>query len=140
MQIHVTHHFPALVNHLTDLQQRLNDDLTPLMEKIGKALEDNTRERFATKKSPDGVSWENLMPSTQAKKGNNNILVHSGDLASSILHKASSHKVVVGTPEEYGIFHQLGAVHMVARPFLGISSDDEQTINELIYDYLNGDL
>lgn len=49
IQINPTDEFPLLVERLTDLQERLNGDLTPLMQGIGKVLEDNTRQRIANK-------------------------------------------------------------------------------------------
>lgn len=112
------------------------NDLTPLMGDIGVYLEGSTAQRFANKKSPDGVSWANLLPSTQRQKGDNNILIDSGDLVSSITHYASSNSVTVGVSKTYGVYHQLGTSKMVARPFLGISDNDKNEIGRLINDYL----
>lgn len=112
------------------------DDLTPLLEGIGSYLEGSTRQRFADKKAPNGASWANLLPNTQQQKGNNNILIDSGDLVSSITHYASSKSVTVGVSEPYGTYHQLGTNKMVARPFLGLSDDDKNEITTLINGYL----
>lgn len=139
--------FPALTERLSALEQRLNGDLTPLMQAIGAVLENSTRERFADKKSPDGVSWANLMPNSAKHKTNKShtkkgvtakvgILVESGDLFKSITSHADKYETSVGTPESYGVHHQFGTTHMPARPFLGISTDDRQTIQEMINDYL----
>lgn len=132
----VAHDLPKTQASLNQLQQKLGD-LTPVLDTIGQQLEDSTVDRFATKIAPDGVSWANLMPSTIVQKGNHNILVESGDLASSITHHANKSSVTVGTPERYGVYHQFGTADMPARPFLGISSNDEQTIYTLINDYLD---
>lgn len=147
MQIDVTHTIPALSEHLTDLQQRLNGDLAPLMQAIGSVLEGSTRQRFADKESPNGVAWAVLMPSTiKAKNGRSNILVDSGDLIRSITFHASSDSVLIGTDRPYGKYHQTGtkkadgSTKMVARPWLGLSQQDQFDINDLIVGYLAGDL
>lgn len=141
MHITVTHDLPELNQHLTTLYERLNGDLTPLMSAIGAILESSTRERFSTKKAPDGMTWESLLPDTvKTKKGNPNILVFKGDLMRSITFHASSESVVVGTDRHYGKYHQLGGINLVARPFLGLSEDDKSTISDLIEDFINGDL
>ena len=147
MQFDVTHTIPALSEHLTDLQQRLNGDLTPLMQAIGSVLEGSTRQRFADKQSPNGVAWAVLMPSTvKAKNGRSNILVDSGDLIRSITFHATSDSVVIGTDRPYGKYHQTGTkkangnTKMVARPFLGLSEQDKSDIGDLINDFLAGNL
>lgn len=111
-------------------------DLTPLMRDIGRYLEGATEQRFADKKAPSGLSWANLLPSTQQRKGDNNILIDSGDLVSSITHYTSGDSVTVGVSEPYGVYHQLGTPKMVARPFLGLSDNDKNEIGWLINDYL----
>ncbi len=135
--INASNDLPLLQDNVEELRAKLGD-LTPLMDSIGKILEDSTIDRFATKKAPDGISWANLMPSTQTKKGNHNILVQSGDLASSMTYYADKYSVTIGTPESYGIYHQLGTAHTTARPFLGVSDDDKDDIYELINAYLMG--
>lgn len=134
--IDTSHDFPDLVAKLSKTQQKLSD-LSPLTDAIGALLENSTRQRFADKQAPNGATWQNLMPKTQATKGNNNILVQSGDLASSITYHANPYSTTVGTPEKYGAYHQFGTNKMVSRPFLGISSEDEQNIYALINDYLD---
>ena len=147
MQIDITHDIPALNEHLTALQQRLNGNLTPLMQAIGSVLEGSTRQRFADKQSPNGVAWAVLMPATvKAKNGRSNILVDSGDLIRSITFLASSDSVLIGTDRPYGKYHQTGtkkadgSTKMVARPWLGLSQQDQFDINELMVGYLAGDL
>lgn len=136
-------------SQIAQLYQKLNGDLTPLMQAIGGVLESSTTERFTTKQSPNGEYWANLMSSTVARKTNANgdkggILVESGDLMRSITYHANKDSVTVGTPETYGVYHQFGAKKrngedMPARPFLGLSNDDKQDIYAMINDYLMGD-
>lgn len=129
-------------DHLNALHQKLNGDLTPLMQAIGAVLESSTTERFnVSKQAPDGGYWANLLPSTLKQKTNQNandkgILVETGDLMRSITYYADKNSVTIGTPETYGVYHQFGTKHMLARPFLGISDQDEKDIFEMINDYL----
>lgn len=148
IQINPTDEFPILVERLTELQERLNGDLTPLMQAIGVVLENNTRQRFTDKQSPDGVSWQSLAPATVKRKKNKSvskdgvtatgILVETGDLFKSITSLATHSKVEVGTDRHYGKYHQLGGVGLPARPFLGIDDDDKDEVNNVINDYLVG--
>ncbi|STZ63920.1 Mu-like prophage protein gpG [Moraxella lacunata] len=138
MTLNVSDDLPLLQGNVEALREKLGD-LTPLMDAIGSLLESSTRQRFADKKAPDGTSWANLMPSTQTQKGNNNILVKSGDLLRSITHHADPYGISVGTPESYGVYHQFGTTQMTARPFLGLSNDDQAEIYELINEILMGD-
>lgn len=126
---------PLLRDNVETLREKLGD-LTPLMDEIGGILEDSTRKRFNDKQAPNGTSWANLMPSTQAKKGNNNILVQSGDLRDDITHHANATSTTVGTPKIYGVYHQFGTSDMKARPFLGLSDEDKEDIYAEINKYL----
>lgn len=125
-------------NHIAQIYQKLNGNLTPLMQDIGTALSANAQERFLNKQSPDGSYWANLLPSTQQQKGNNNILVQGGQLR-QITYNAYANYVEVGTEQDYGKYHQFGAANMVARPFLGISDDDKDDIFEIINKHIMGE-
>lgn len=136
--IDVSDDLPILQNNLETLNQRLDGDLTRLMDEIGSILEDSTRQRFYDKTDPTGAQWANLLSSTQDKKGNNKILVQSGDLMASITHHANATSTTVGTPKIYGVYHQFGTKNMAVRPFLGLSDDDKQDIYAKINHYLAG--
>ena len=144
MQTTVNDQLSELNEHLTALYQRLNGDLTPLMRGIGTLLEGSTRDRFRTKRDPDGVAWANLAPGTiKSKNARGGILVDYGDLMRSITYHASSQAVAVGTDRPYGKYHQTGTKvdgtqRIVARPFLGLSTDDKAEIRELINDFMSG--
>ena len=141
ISIDASHEFAVLNTHLNELEQRLNGDLTPLMEAIGTFLENSTRQRFDDKKDPEGLSWANLMSDTIKRKTNKHgqnagILVESGNLFSSLTYAADKYEVSIGTPESYGVYHQFGTTDMPKRSFLGVSSDDKQSIQQMINDYL----
>lgn len=154
LTIDATHEFPALQENLNTLKERLNGDLTPLMQAIGVVLEGSTRQRFADKKSPTGVTWASLAPATIKRKKNKSVskdgvtvigtLVERGDLFKSITSHANKDSVSVGTDRKYGIWHQIGIASetkdMPARPFLGISGADKDEVYNIINDYLQGDI
>lgn len=142
MQLVVSDQLPQLAANLHALENKLGGDLTPLMDAVGFFLENSTRERFETKRDPEGISWEQLKPATVARKQHKNgsirggILVDHGDLRKSITYHASTQSVAVGTDRLYGQYHQTGTVHLPARRFLGLSEADKDGINDIIHQFL----
>lgn len=123
-----------------------------LHEEIGELLVSSTRDRFRRGIGPDGKPWK---PSVRARKEGGQTLRDTGLLANSIHYAADSRRVEVGTNDKRARVHQEGMtirpkrakwlrfrladqwvtrrqVTVPARPFLGISSQDEQTIDETL--------
>ena len=142
MQLVVSDQLPQLAANLHALENKLGGDLTPLMDAVGFFLENSTRERFETKRDPEGISWEQLKPATVARKQHKHgsirggILVDHGDLRKSITYHASTQSVAVGTDRQSGQYHQTGTVHLPARRFLGLSEADKDGINDIIHQFL----
>ena len=126
-------------------------DMTPLMRDIGEHLLSTTRERFRSQSAPDGTPWAPLSESTKSKKTRNvgKILTERGILSGNLAYRAARDEVLVGSPTIYAGTHQFGAARgafraeppipwgtIPARPFLGISADDDSEIRALINDYL----
>lgn len=129
-------------------------DLTPLMRDIGEHLLRTTRDRFADEKAPDGTPWAPLSETTKARKTRNagRILTESGILGGQLAYRASSDELMVGSPTIYAGTHQFGASRgafgttsrgspipwgdIPARPFLGLSGDDEDEVAALVSDFL----
>ncbi|KNY13615.1 phage virion morphogeneis protein [Shinella sp. SUS2] len=139
--------------------ERVMDNTTPVMADIGKGLVASTHMRFVTQTDPDGAAWRALNTDYAATKRNTRILTESGRLRDSINSRAGATEVRVGTNVPYAAIHQFGgtikpksashlrffigdalvtvaSVTLPARPFLGISSDDETMIAETIFDFL----
>jgi phage virion morphogenesis protein len=119
--------------------------LNECLDKIGGSLVTSTQKRFEDEKTPEGNDWQQHSDATIARRGPGaSILRHSTDLFVSIDHKVESSKVLVGTNRIYGRIQQLGGeagrvnarVTIPARPYLGISSDDETEIHAIITDHL----
>ncbi|MDA8121059.1 MAG: phage virion morphogenesis protein [Deltaproteobacteria bacterium] len=83
-------------------------NLAPAMKNIGEYLQRSTWERFAQQKDPSGKPWAPLKPSTLARKKTSKILIESSRLRDSIVYRADSDQVEVGTNVEYAAIHQFG--------------------------------
>lgn len=130
----------------------------PIMRVIGSGLVDGTRRRFVEARDPDGQSWKALSPDYAAIKRGPGILRESairGGLMGSITRRATADSVEVGTNKVYGAIHQFGgtiraknpkglffflsggavrpkSVTIPARPYLGISAEDEDMTLDVI--------
>lgn len=126
----------------------------PLMTNIGAILESSQRERIEeTKTAPDGTKW---VPS----RGPGTTLLATGrHLRDSLAFIASADQVEAGSSWEFAHIHQDGAVikpksaerlafriggrkvfakqvKIPARPFVGVSADDEKEIQRVTVDWL----
>lgn len=133
---------------------------TPVMAAIGEGLVSSTHRRFVAQKSPDGMKWAPLHPAYRAIKRNSRILTESGRLRGSINAQASNDMVRVGTNVIYAAIHQFGgtivprsarflffrlssglvqasSVTLPARPFMGISSEDEEMIADTVFGFVS---
>ena len=127
----------------------------PLLAAVGLVLEDSTIARFDTGTDPAGVRWESYAPLNplyaMVEKKGTSILVGSGFLRGSIRSGVVGHTLFVGSDAVYAAVHQFGAViqprkgrylsfmmggHLwhvdsvwvPARPYLGISDEDQVMI------------
>lgn len=138
---------------------RIMEDTTPVMAAIGTAVVAGTHRRFVSQTSPEGAKWSPLNPDYKRLKRNRRILTESGRLRDSINSRPGRDEVRVGTNVVYGAIHQFGGVikpkgsHLVfrlasglvmaksvtipARPYLGISAEDEVEIAEVVYGFLD---
>ena len=129
-------------------------DMTPAMRDIGEHLLNTTRERFVDQKAPDGKLWATLSPVTRERKRRNKdkILTLEGYLRGNLAYRAGPDQVEVGSPSIYAGTHQFGAKKgafgktargapipwgdIPARPFLGLSDDDQDEIGRIVARYL----
>lgn len=134
-----------------DRMQREARSALPLFTEIGSALEATTRERIqTTKRAPDGTPWVALSPEWATRKAEKGyaagILTMRGDLLNSVTFEAGPAYVdIIAGPSEYALIHQEGGqagrghkVNIPARPYLGISDDDQVEIREATDDWLAG--
>ena len=162
MDARVTFQSEDLRRQIDEVSARASD-LTPLMADIGGALVTSAKMRIEhTNIAPDGVPWPQ---SFRARVKGGPTLWDSGHLAYNIVSAASAREVEVGTNLPYAAVHQFGAtivpqaagalsfkladgthvtagkVEIPARPYLGLSAEDEERIlHDIVPLHLLGDL
>ncbi|HEV2678783.1 MAG TPA: phage virion morphogenesis protein [Aliidongia sp.] len=146
---------------LGDLAHKDGGLVRASLKNIGIAMVKSVRKRFDAEQAPDGTPWKQLSPAYKAGKKGQKILQESGMrgglLGTIVWQLQGSDKVAIGTNKKYAAVHQFGAtilprrgdflvfklggrlvfarkVVIPARPFLGISVADRQTILDTIED------
>ena len=113
---------------------------------MGELLIESTRQRFASGMGPDGVNWQPNSPVTIEHKGRNQPLVDHGTLENQISYDVVGDTLYVGSTMEYAAMQQHGGSKLEfpwlwgdipARPFLGISLDDEQDLLQIIKTHIS---
>jgi phage virion morphogenesis protein len=141
---------------LAKLHTMGNVDKAGIMNAIAEGLRTSTVERFSKQESPDGAKWQ---PSIRVSQKGGKSLILSSALRTSIKAESDSSGAAVGTNLVYAATHQFGdertirakkskylkfqigdkwvsvpSVHVriPARPFLGVSKEDEEEIKEIL--------
>lgn len=126
--------------------QESTGNLTPALKEIGEHLLESTKHRFETSTAPDGSLWDANSPVTLDKKRGSKPLIDSGTLMNySINYDVIGDVLIVGSSSEYAAMQQFGGTKaefpylwgdIPARPFLGISAEDNDAIVQIIQDHL----
>lgn len=142
------------------LMQRLGRiagmDKAGINNAIAEGLRTSTIERFQAEKSPEGKKWKQ---SIRAREEGGKTLTKSTALRSSIRSDSSADGLAIGTNDIRAATHQFGDTRIIkakrkkalrfrvngrwvskkevkvtipARPFLGVSEEDEEEIKELL--------
>ena len=113
-------------------------DTGTLMPRLGEYLQRSTQERFRTQAGPDGTPWAALRPRTLARKKRNRdkVLTERGFLRKMIFWQVTAPgRVEVFSDRVYGATHQFGRDKIPARPFLGVSAEDEAEMRSIVADW-----
>lgn len=146
-----------VLDYLRQLQQRTGD-ITPALGEIGEYLIKSTKERFGTGTAPDGTLWEKNSPLTLSrKKGTQPLIGEAERLSTEFSYFIGNNELAFGSTVEYAAVQQFGAGQgaigrgtyekkrgsfpipwgdIPARPFIGISDDDQVKILDIIQGYL----
>lgn len=120
------------------------EDLEPAFIDIGEGLLNSTHDRWDQQVDPEGNPWEPLDPKYQARKEKNaeKILVLEGFMRDTLAYNTSSQSMEMGTNLIQGATHQFGDDDrgIPARPYLGVSEDDEQMIIDTLHDHFQNAL
>ena len=113
-------------------------DLRAPFATFGEHLDLVARERWDHQVAPDGSPWQDLKRATWRRKRTNQILVESRDLRDTLRYVPDADELAFGTDRLYGATHQFGADErgIPARPFLGITDEDEIELTEILKDWL----
>lgn len=120
--------------------------------------------RFVAQKAPDGTPWAPLQDwyRDTKKKNADKILTLDGHLSGTLRYQASDTGVVFGSDRPYAAIHQFGgvikpkgnyplklgaakdspraqSVTIPARPWLGLSADDEQRLIDIARKHLKNE-
>ncbi len=121
-------------------------DWTPAMKLIGEYLVTSTKKRFETATGPEGSKWAPNSPVTLARKSNSSPLIgNEGILKDQFGIDYGPDFAEIGSTLIYAAMMQFGGTkarfphlwgNIPARPFLGLSPEDETNILALVVDYL----
>lgn len=134
----------ALVTRLGAVHRRLPSERAQLADALGAFMESSTTRRIADQKeAPDGTDWPLWSEAHAASRHEGQSLLRGeGDLLESIQFFSTTDEVQVGSNLIYAAIHQFGGDEVgkpiPARPFLGISRDDELGAERLVADFLQG--
>ena len=112
---------------------------------IGESLVESTKKRFDTSTAPDGTPWAPNSAATLKRKRGTKPLIGEGTLRDEIAYAENGDDLIIFSPMKYAAMQHFGGKksefpnlwgNIPARPFLGISEDDEEMIIETISDYL----
>lgn len=128
---------PELVHKLGNYDQH------DVLSRIGQRVTEQIQRRIAVDKTaPDGAKWEPWSRSyARRRKPGDSLLEASGRLRKSITFHVFGNHVDVGTPLRYGRDLQIGtAIIKHARPFIGLSANDERDVLDELEDALRDQL
>lgn len=150
--IHIELDGQSAISHaLNQLMAQIND-LEPAFADIGEYLLLSHRQRFDEQQSPDGEPWEPLSATSQALKPKNKqqILRLNDILRDHFSYQATNKELLFGSNQVYAAIHQFGGTTspnsmipnktIPARPFLGLSNDDETEVLAILSDHLQNAL
>lgn len=145
---------------LKDLNRLGKLELRGVLNSIAEGLRTSTVERFTEEKSPEGKPWK---PSIRVVEEGGKTLTKTGQLKNSIRKEVNDSGIAVGTNDIRAATHQFGDTRTIraknkkylsfkiggqwrraasvrvtisARPFLGISEEDEREIRETLEEVL----
>lgn len=138
----------SVLQVLTSLMERL-DDLSEPMNDIAAVLESATEGAFAAEADPTtGQAWASLsdayLKANPKRQGGKILQASSGGLAASVTADSGDFWAAIGSNKIYAVIHQFGGTDdmpagpagIPARPYLGVSREDEQSMLGILREYL----
>ena len=134
--------------------KRINFNFSKELNKVGEIIKRDHYQRLERGEGVDGSQMKSLSPNTTSAKGNNKILVDTGQMRNLVIDKASkTNQAVVIHPGEkrrykgtsvtmsdVGGFHQKGNTNLPKREWFGISNDANQRSERLMEERIEQEL
>lgn len=96
--------------------------------------------RFGQQQSPEGEPWAPLSPRYAARKAKARpgkpLLVYDNLLRGGLRYQVEGDALLFGTDRPYGATHQFGRDAIPGRPWLGLSTGDEEQVLEIALEHL----
>jgi len=121
-------------------------DYRNLLDALGQEAESQVRRRLAEEKTdPEGTEWESWSQRyARTRHSGHSLLEGEGNLIDSIQYAVVEDTVLVGSPLVYAAVHQFGGeevgIPIPPRPYLGFSPENEQDLEAVMVDWLEGEM
>ncbi len=127
----------AITNALNTMLAR-GLDLAPAFYEMGEHILESTQDRMDNEKDPNGNTWKPLKLETILRKQktgqSDKILRGYGTLADMLSYQLGSNQLMFGSNMIYAAKQQFE----YEREFIGVSSDDETEIIDILRSHLSG--
>ena len=137
--------FAFAADYLNGISGRINVNDFELEAAV--IIESQTKRRISEDKTgPDGDPWRDWSASyAQTRHSGHSLLQGNNSLLTSIAFDQQGGQTLVGSDLPYAAIHQFGgeagrnkAVTIAARPYLGLSDDDQRELEDILSDYIQG--
>ena len=140
---------------LRELPERATN-LAPALKDIGEHLQESTDRRFDRRESPDGTPWDPVSERYARRKQRGkaapsgrsgdrrpeNVLELTRDMRTTLRYQILGDELLFGSDRVYAATHQFGdgSRNIPARPFLGLSDENNESIRDILNDHLQSAL
>jgi len=146
MSVTISINDEAILEFLHGLMRK-SQDLTPLMDDIGAAMDKRVSDRFETESDPMGVPWSPWAESTRKsypENGHGRLLDRLGDMLGGRSYTADATSMTYGFDQPYAAYHEFGTKHMPRRGMLAadpeagtLSEGDQAAVLDILLNYLS---
>lgn len=123
-------------SYMREMQVQVSNFKSPF-KAFGEFLIKDTKEQIRQEKSPDGIPWLPLAPSTLRQKKTTLKLRETFKMVKTIFYVASKTELEFGINDEKYVFHHYGTKKMPARVIVGVDTKPRRVrLNKEIILYL----
>lgn len=130
-------------NSMERLQRRfrrlINAPLVDVLTDISAQMVSQTQRRISTEKTaPDGTAWQAWSANyASSRHDNQSLLVSDGHLMGDIQFNIEGDTAIVGSSLKYAATQHFGRDNIPARPFLGVSQDNEGELLDILDNWID---